>query len=167
MILYLLLWAIAVISILVRGSLVGHALPRYFDVDFIIIILIYLFTFYGEKGAGVFAFGTGVLTDLFSGGLFGFYTLIYLTVFLVMRFGSRPLDLSSTGTQIITVFLAVFLKGILMIVLFYLFSLRAIFSLTDFFVFIFSIICSGLIAPFLFYLFNYCNRFMVDSKREF
>ena len=116
MILYLLLWAIAVISILVRGSLVGHALPRYFDVDFIIIILIYLFTFYG----------TGVLTDLFSGGLFGFYTLIYLTVFLVMRFGSRPLDLSSTGTQIITVFLAVFLKGILMIVLFYLFSLRAI-----------------------------------------
>jgi len=157
----------AVFFLLIKGSLVGHIVPRYFNVDLIIILLIYIFAFYSEKGAGIFAFGMGMLMDLFSGVLFGFYTLIYLSVFLAVRFGSKPLDLTSTGTQMIAVSLAVLLKGILMLAFLHLFSLRTVFLLTDYLMIIFSIMISGLIAPFLFYLFNYLNRFMIESKSEF
>ena len=135
--------------------------------DLVIVILTYLFVVYGEKGAGIFAFAMGVLTDLFSGGLFGFHTLIYISIFLAIKFSSRPLDLSFTGTQIVIVSLSIFLKGILMIVLLSLFSLRAIISFSDFFVLIFSMIFSGLISPFFFYLFNYFNRIIPESKSEF
>jgi rod shape-determining protein MreD len=157
---------VTILFLLVKGDLVGRIVPRYLDVDLVIIIFIYLFVFYGEKGAGVFAFGMGVLTDLFSGGFFGFYKLIYLILFLIIRFGSRPLDLSSIETQAIIVFSAVLLRGVLMITFLYLFSLRTIFTFSDFFAFILSAACTGLIAPFLFYLFNYLNRFAFSVTKE-
>lgn len=164
--LYLFLWVTAVFFLLIKGSLVGHILLRYFDIDLIIIIMIYVFVFLGEKRTGIFAFGMGILMDLFSGVMFGFYTFIYLFIFLAILFGSRPLDLTSTGTQIITVFLAVLLKGILMITLLKLFSLRAVLLLPDYFLIVFSILFSGIIAPFLFYSFSWFNRFVIESKSE-
>ncbi len=166
MILYFILWGVAILFLLVRGNLVGPIVPRYLDVDLVIIILIYLFAFYGEKGAGVFSFGMGVLTDLFAGGLFGFYKLVYLILFLIIRFGSQPLDLFSIGTQAVIVFTAVLLRGMVMITFLSLFSLRTIFSFSDFFVLLLSALCTGLIAPFLFYLFNYVNRFAFGVTKE-
>jgi rod shape-determining protein MreD len=157
----------AIFFVLVKGSIVGPIVPRYFDVDLIIVILTYLFAVYGEKGAGIFAFALGGLMDLFSGGLFGFYILIYIAIFLAIKLSSRPLDLSSIGTQIVIVSSSVFLKGILMISLHSLFSLRAILSLNDLFVLISPMILSGLITPFFFYIFDMFNRMVPESKKEF
>ena len=157
----------AIFSILVKGNVIGPVVPRYLDVDLIIVILTYLFAVYGEKGAGIFAFVLGGLMDLFSGGLFGFHTLIYIAIFLAIKLSSKPLDLSSIGTQIVIVSLSVLLKGILMISLHSLFSLRAILSLNDLFSMVLSMIFSGLITPFFFYMFNLLNRIIPESNKEF
>ena len=81
----------------------NHIMPRYFDVDFVIIIIVYLAAFYGDTGAGIFAFGQGLLIDIFSGGMLGLFTLIYLIIFFGVRLSSNPLDILSPGVQIIII----------------------------------------------------------------
>ena len=142
----------------------NHVLLKMFDVDLIIIIIVYLLIYYGETGAGIFAFGQGLLIDIFSGGIPGLFTLLYLIIFLCIKLGSLPLDLLSTGGQVVIIFLAVLLKKVLMIIFLHLFSLDIAFSSSDFLLFVSSAVCSGLIAPFLFYLFNYLNHHLLDTE---
>ena len=134
--------------------------------DLVVVIIVYLLVCYGETGAGIFAFGQGLLIDIFSGGVLGLFTLIYLIIFLGVKLGSRPLNLLSVGGQIIIISLAILLKEGLVISFLHLFSLEIIFSFSDFLMFVSSAIFSGLIAPFLFYFFNQINRFIIEISRE-
>ena len=151
---------------MIKGNLLDHAILKSFDIDLVIVLIIFLMAFAGEDSAGIFAFGQGLIMDIFSGGVLGLFTLIYMVIFIGIKFASRPLDLTSTGGQIVIVSIAVLFKEFLMIALLYLFSLEISFSITDLAVFIFSAICSGLIAPLLFYLLHYFSDRFVEIESE-
>ncbi len=136
------------------------------DVDLVIVFIIFLFVFNGVTGAGIFAFGQGLITDILSGGILGLYTLIYLIVFLTINIFSRPLDLFSPGGQIAITSMAVLLKEALLITLLHLFSMEMNISFANLLSFVSSILCSGLIAPILFYLINYfVDIFMGEENK--
>jgi hypothetical protein len=135
-------------------------------VDIIIVLIAYLLAFHGETGAGVFAFGQGFIIDIFSGGIPGLFTLLYLVAFMCLRLASGPLNLYSTGGQITVVSLIVLLKKCLMIGLLYLFSMEIAFSVSDFLLFLVSMICSGLTAPFLFYFLDLLDRLFLGEDED-
>lgn len=142
-----------------------HITLSFFDVDLVIIILAYLLVSYGETGAGIFAISQGLLIDIFSVGQLGLFTFLYLALFLAFIIGSRLFDLHSQRGQILIISLAVFLKEILFITLLKILSLEIIVSFSVFFAFVTSAIFSGLIGPFIFYLFNHLNQFYMGRLR--
>lgn len=120
------------------------------DPDLLIILIAYLFLIYGPVSAGTFAFGQGLLADLFSGGLPGLFAVVYLSVFGGIYFGCRFLNLEDLKGQITLVSLAILLKKIVFAGMIGMFSLEVV--LTGPFLWISgaSAIGTGLITPALF-----------------
>ena len=149
---------------LIKGNLMNSFLL--IDVDLVIIIIAYLLVFYGETKAGIFAFGQGFFIDIISVGLFGLFTLLYLVAFLSINLGSRLFDLHTPRGVIILVTLAVLFEKALLLALLNTFSLEITVSSSGFLSFIATALCSGLMAPFLFYVFNHINRFLMREIPE-
>ena len=139
-----------------------HAILKLIDVDIVVVFIVYLLMFYGEMWVGIFAFGQGLIIDIFSGGMLGLFALLYLIVFFIIKIVSRPFDIYSITGQMAIIYIAVLLKNILMVLFVYIFSMEIALSFFDFLVFIFSAICSGLLAPIIFYLLNLLNRFSIS-----
>ena len=137
-----------------------------FDVDLVVILIFLIFVFYSQTAAGIFAFGQGLITDIFSGGMLGLFTITYLIVFFGIKLASRPLDLSSYGGQFLIISTAVVFKDAMMVFLLYLFSLEISLSYVNILSFIVSATCSGLIAPFLFYLAKYLSNVFMGKDNE-
>jgi rod shape-determining protein MreD len=146
--------------------MLNHYMAMSLDIDIVVIVLVYLLAYRSETGAGIFALGQGLLMDIFSGGIWGLYTLLYLIIFLFIKIVSRPFALLSVFGQVVVIFMAVLVKDVLMISLLYIFSLNMNISYFDFLLFMFSALCSGLIAPFIFYLLNLLSRFFHEAKEE-
>jgi rod shape-determining protein MreD len=138
----------------------------YFDVDLVTIVMAYLLISYGQTGACIFAFGLGLLIDIFSGGLLGLFTLIYMTVFLGINLGSRFFHLHSPRGLFLLVTSAVLLKEVFFTVLLTAFDFEIIGSSSAFVSRATSALCSGLIAPFVFYVLNRTNRFFSGGAEE-
>lgn len=155
------LWFASLSFVLIKGNLINYIKLSLFDVDLVIIIMTYLLVGYGETGAGVFALSQGFLIDVFSGGLLGLFTLLYLSVFLGINLGSRFFDLRSARGQIIVISLAVLLKGFLLITFLNIFPLRVHISSLALWAFAASAVCSGLIGPLVFYFFNRLKYFLI------
>jgi rod shape-determining protein MreD len=162
MITYIFSWLISILFILFKGVIQNHAILKLIDFDIVIVLTVYLLMYYKEMRVGIFAFGQGLIIDIFSGGMLGLFALIYLIVFFGIRVASRPLDIYSIVGQTAVIFIAVLLKSILMILFIYMFSMEIALSFFDFLIFIFSAIGSGLLAPFIFYLLNLLNRFSIS-----
>jgi rod shape-determining protein MreD len=137
-----------------------------FDVDLVVILIFLIFVFYSQTGAGIFAFGQGLITDIFSGGMLGLFTITYLIVFFGIKLASRPLDLSSYGGQFLIISTAVVFKDAMMVFLLYLFSLEVSLSYVNILSFIVSATFSGLIAPFFFYLAKYLSNVFMGKDNE-
>jgi hypothetical protein len=136
----------------------NQAMVGFFDVELVIIILAYLLVFYGETGAGMFAMSQGLLIDIFSVGLLGLFTFIYLIVFLCIILGSRFFDLYSSRGQILVISMAVLSKEILFVAFLKVLSLEVAVSLPVLLTLLASAIASGLVAPFVFYIFNCLSK---------
>lgn len=125
-----------------------------FGPDFLTILMVYLFLFHGHTVAVTFAFSQGFLIDLFSGGLHGLYTALYLIVFAAISISARFFNLLNITVQIFVVLLAVLLKDMLFLVMLKAFSpdinITKSFLLTSG---AFAVV-TALIAPIVFYLFN-------------
>jgi hypothetical protein len=160
-------WFISIVFILLKGGIENYTILKSIDVDIIIVLIAYLLAFHGETGAGIFAFGQGFIIDIFSGGIPGLFTLLYLVAFMCLRLASVPLNLYSTGGQIAIVSLVVLLKKCLMIGLLYLFSMEIAFSVSDFLFFVVSMMCSGLAAPFVFYLLDLLDSLFLGYGEDF
>jgi hypothetical protein len=104
--------------------------------------------------------------DTFSAGLPGIFTLLYLTIFLGLNVGSRIFDLRSTRGLMIIVLLAVLLKEVLFLALLDIFSLEFVFSSSILISIALSAVCSGLAAPFVFYVFNQMSILIVGDIEE-
>ena len=141
-------------------SIVGLNLA---DLDLLTIIIAYLFLFYGQTATVIFAFGQGILIDLFSGGLHGLFTFLYLCVFGGVYLGSQFFNLQHPRGQMIIVALAVLLKKVMFFMMLTVFYHRLAFSKDFLLVSGFLVVGTGLISPILFYLFD-CLR--VDSLED-
>ena len=141
-------------------SIVGLNLT---DLDLLTIIIAYLFLFYGQTATVIFAFGQGILIDLFSGGLHGLFTFLYLCVFGGVYLGSQFFNLQHPRGQMIIVAMAVLLKKVMFFMMLTVFYHRLAFSKDFLWVSGFLVIGTGLISPILFYLFD-CLR--ADSLED-
>lgn len=159
-------WVVSTFLILVKGDLT-HLTSVPIDIDFVVIITVYLLAYRGERGAGIFALGQGLLTDIFTGGIWGFQTILYIIIFVFIRILSNPFDLTSVSGQVAIISMAVLLKEVLMVLLLHMFSLDIDLSYFNFLLFIISALFSGLIAPLLFCLLNSLGRFINRAKEEF
>lgn len=130
--------------------------------------MLYIFAFYGEIGAGVYAFFMGLVIDVFSGGIAGLFTLLYLVIFIGFKLGSRPFHLFSPGGQIIVISSGVILKEILIFVFIRLFSLESMFSFHIFFKSILSALFTGLVGSIVFFFLNQLDNKLKDpvSKKS-
>lgn len=130
----------------------NHVMLDFFDVDLVTIILAYVLVTYGGTGAGIFAFGQGLLIDVFAAGPLGLFALVYLMLFLGIHLvGSRIFDLHSPRGQVIVIGVAVFLKEIFVLIFLYISTLEIIASSSVLLAFTASAIVSGLIGPLVFY----------------
>lgn len=137
------------------------------DIEVVVIMIVYLLAYGSETGAGIFALGQGLLTDIFSGGIWGFHAILYIVIFLFIKMASRPFDLLSAFGQIALVFVSVLVKEFLSVPLLQIFSLNMNFSLYDVSMFIVSALSSGLITPLIFYLLNSFGRLFHRVRRGF
>lgn len=133
------------------------------DLDLLTIIIAYLFLFYGQTATVMFAFGQGILIDLFSGGLHGLFTFLYLCVFGGVYLGSQFFNLQHPRGQMIIVALAVLLKKVMFFMMLTVFYHRLAFSKDFLWVSGLLVLGTGLISPILFYLFD-CLR--ADSLED-
>ena len=126
----------------------------HFDLDFLIIIIAYLFLYYGQTPASIFAFGQGLVIDFFSAGLHGLFTFLYMSVFAGIYLGSQFFDLQEHRGQVLLISMAVLLKKGLFLIVLSTFFLEAVFSKSFLWISVASAIATGLIAPVAFYLFD-------------
>jgi len=136
------------------------------DLDLLTIITAYLFLSYGQTTSGAFAFGQGFLIDLFSGGLHGLFTFLYLGVFGAIYLGCRFFDLQTPKGQVIIVSLAVIFKKIFFLFVLVLFSPKVAFPGSFFWISGTSAIITGLMATIIFYLFNRLGAISLEDTRN-
>ena len=141
----------------------NYAVVDLFDIDLVIIIVVYLLIYFRDTGAGIFALGMGILFDIFSVAPMGLFTFLYLTVFLGAKQGSLFFDLLGVRGQIAFTTIAVFFKQILFVAFLYVFSSEISFSSYKILVFVSSAICTGFIAPLVFYVFNQVHDILIED----
>lgn len=160
-------WIVGLGIILVKGNVANQIKIVLFEVDLVAIMTAYLLVSHGQVWSGLFAFGQGLLMDCYSAGLVGLFTLLYITAFLGISVGSRFFDPNSPRSMILLVTIAVLIKGILFVLLLNAFSLESGFHHSSLVSIALSAIVSGLLAPFVFHLFNHMDpRFAKRSKNE-
>jgi|WetSurMetagenome_2_1015567.scaffolds.fasta_scaffold09670_5 rod shape-determining protein MreD len=152
---------------MIKGDLLNRGLSINLDIDVIAIIIVYLLGHRCETGAGIFALGQGLLMDVFSGGIWGLNTLLYVLVYLFIKIIARPFDLLSVIGQVAVTFFGVLVKDFFIILLFLLFSLNSGFSWFDALLLLASAGCSGLAAPFIIILLNSIFRGMRGIQKGF
>jgi len=124
--------------------------PLFFDIDLVIVITASLLMSSGSVGAAIFAFGQGMLIDLFSAGFLGLFALLYVISFLCLELGARFFDLRSGKGQFLLVGLVVFIKEFVLVGLLDAFAFEVVASASLFFWFGASAFLTGLIAPLIF-----------------
>jgi rod shape-determining protein MreD len=152
---------------MIKGDLLNHGLSISLDIDVIAIIIVYLLGRRSEAGAGIFALGQGLLMDVFSGGIWGFNTLLYVLVYLFIKVIARSFDLLSVIGQVAVTFFGVLVKDFFIIILFHAFSLNSGFSGVDSLLLLASAVCSGLAAPFIIILLNFIGSGMRGIQKGF
>ncbi|MCJ7595099.1 MAG: hypothetical protein MUO52_10060 [Desulfobacterales bacterium] len=133
----------------------NHFMPHLFDVDLVTVIMAYLLIRQGSGWTAIFALVQGMAVDIFSAGVVGLFTFLYLVTFLSLVLGGRFFDLLSLKGQIILISLAVFLKQILLLGLLKAFSFEITVSFFSLLPFALSALFAGLAGPLVFCLLNH------------
>ena len=123
--------------------------------DLLAIGIAYVFFLFGSMAACIFALWQGIFIDLYSGGMHGLFTLLYLTVFGGISFGSRFFNLQSPKGQFVILIIAVAIKKILLCSMLAAFSRHVIFTYSFWWAALGSILSTGLITPLLFCFLDY------------
>ena len=120
------------------------------DIDLVIVFTTY-FLASNESSPGIFAFCQGFLLDVFSGGVPGLFTLLYLLVYFCIRIASHPIDLLSPVGRAAIVFIAVIIKELIMLLFLSLFSIQYHFSADSLLSFFLSAMLTSIISVFIFH----------------
>ncbi len=126
----------------------------------------YLLIYSGRAGACIYAFFLGMLIDFFSAGVLGLFTLVYMLVFLTIEWGSRFFDLTSIKGQMILVFIGALVREMSVVGLLDVFAYQVHFSSSLFLGFAVSAAVTGVLAPFIFSLFEWMRAMLSGRLRE-
>ena len=159
-------WFLGLIFTLVKGQFVRFMGSEIFALDFLTIATAYLFLLYGLTGACVFALVQGAFIDIFSGGLNGLFTFLYVGVFCGIWLGSRFFNLRTPKGQVVIVFVAMLWEKALFIIMLFVFSQHVVFPKSFLWVSGALAIGTCLIAPVLFYLFNSFRAVFFEDMRK-
>ncbi len=161
---YLFLWFSGLIFTLIKGNFVQAMGSELFAPDLLTILISYVFLRYGQTSACFFALSQGIFIDLFSGGMHGFFTVLFLIVLCGIWLGSRLFNLQTQTGQIVIVFFAMLLKKVFFFIMLSFFSQGAFFSNSFLWISIGLIIFTGLIAPILHYYLDYLSASALKNK---
>lgn len=139
---------------------------HHFEIDFITIIIVYLLINYSMTGAGFLALSQGILIDIFSAGLLGLFTFLYLMVFLGINIGLRFFDMNSPRSVMILASLGVVFKGVLFLGLLDLFSIEFTVTSKALLILAASALATGLLAPIFFFVLNHIGRSFMKVNGE-
>jgi rod shape-determining protein MreD len=156
---------LGVFFILVKGKLINLMGSNPIGVDILTIATAFLFLFYGQFATASFAFGQGLLIDLFSGGMHGLFTFLYLMVYGCIFLGYRFFNLQQPKGQMILIALTVLVKKVLFFIMVSIFYENAAFSPNFVWLSVLTASVTGLIAPIVFYLFNSLRANSVEDTR--
>ena len=120
------------------------------DIDLVIVFTVY-FLASNKSSPGIFVFSQGFLLDILSGGVLGFFTLLYLLVYFCIRIASHPIDLLTPVGRAAIVFIAVMVKELIMFILLKLFSFQYIFSADSLLSFFLSALLTSILSVFIFH----------------
>jgi rod shape-determining protein MreD len=134
-------------------------------VDLLTIVIAFLFLFYGQTATATFAVGQGLLIDLFSGGLHGLFTSLYLMVYGCIFLGHLFFSLQHPKGQMIIISLTVLAKKIVFLLMITVFYQNTAFSHHFIWLSVLSALVTGLIAPVVFYLFNSLRANSMEEAR--
>jgi len=132
--------------------------------DLLTIGVAYIFMIYGHTGACIFALGQGLFIDLFSGGMHGLFTFLYLVVFGGIWLVSRFFNLQSPKGQLVIVSLTMVSKKIFLFLMVAAFSQESFFPQSFLWVSIWLTAYTGLMAPVLFYFFNLVKSIIIEDS---
>jgi rod shape-determining protein MreD len=157
---------VGILQVLFKGSFIAGMGSYFLDIDLITVMIGYLLIHSGRGGACVYAFFLGMLVDLFAAGVPGLFTLLYMLVFLTIELGSRFFDLQTNKGAMILVFLGALVRQSCVAGLLDILAYQVHFSASLFLGFVVSAAVTGLIAPFLFFLFEGIKTVWLDQGRE-
>ena len=155
-----------ILQVLFKGSFIAGMGSYFLDIDLVTVMIGYLLIHSGRTGACVYAFFMGMLVDLFAAGVPGLFTLLYMLVFLTIELGSRFFDLQTIKGAMILVFLGAFVRQSCVVGLLDILAYQVHFSSSLFLGFAVSAAVTGLIAPFVFSLFEWIKTAWLDQGRE-
>lgn len=138
----------------------------FFQLDLLTILMACLLVSHGQAGAGIFAFGQGLVMDCFSAGLVGLFTFLFMVAFVGMSIGARFFDPNTPRGMIILVTSVVVAKGLLLMLLMDAFSFHTDYSPSALLSIALSAICSGFLSPFVFQTFNLFHRLFAVKKEK-
>ena len=127
---------------------------EFFDLDLLTIVTAYFFLRYGQTSSCVFALGQGFFIDLFSGGMPGLFTFLYICVFGGIWLWSRFFDLQTQRGQIFIVSLVILLKNVLFMIIAAAFFQDGFFPRSSLWVSGALVIGTGLFTPVWFFMFD-------------
>lgn len=132
--------------------------------DLLTIGAAYIFMIYGHTGACIFALSQGLFIDLFSGGMHGLFTFLYLIVLGGIWLGSRFFNLQSSKGQFVIISLTMILKKMFLFLMLAVFSQESFFSQSFLWDSIGLTVYTGLMAPALFYFFNLVKKIIIEDS---
>lgn len=141
-------------------------MPEYLDIDLVTILMVYGMIYSGSVWPGIFAFFQGMIIDIFSVGIPGLFSLLYLVSYFAIRLSSRLFDLHFPNGQMILICGAVLMKGILLVIILHLFSFRMILTSFPFVSIFVSAIVTGLASPLFIRLFHRISHGKILDRQE-
>lgn len=133
--------------------------------DILTIVTAFLFLRYGQFATVSFAFGQGLLIDLFSGGLYGLFAFLYLMVYCCIFLGYRFFNLHQAKGQMVIIALTVLVKKTLFLMMIIIFYQNAAVSHRFVWLSVLSAAVTGFVAPVIFYLFNSLRARCAEDAR--
>ena len=161
---YILLWTVGVFWTLLGGHLASSTLWNFLGLDFITILVAYLYLTYGGLHAAGFAIGQGIVVDIFSAGPVGFFLTLYLAVCGAVILLSRLFDLSNPKGQCFINCYGMLIKKALFFLLLYAFSYRVVLDQEVILLSVVSVLVTGLFAPFFFAMLDLVKRRIVVAE---
>lgn len=166
MIFYFFLWCLGLVFTLVKGKLVGLTGSEVFVPDLLTIAAAYLFLSFSPTVSCVFALSQGFFIDLYSGGMHGLFTLLYLSVFCTVWLGSRFFDLQTSKGQVFIVLLAMLSKTIFFVLMVVAVSQSIFFPKAFLWVLSVLVLVTGLLSPIVFFMLERLkNRIFEDREK--